>query len=185
LSYDKLFKLVLIGDNGVGKSTIRNRYGFRLDEDDTEGMDKVPMGVERYGKDVELLDAGICRIHIWELRRDKQILSILPNCLEGANGIIFLFDMADKSTLSLLDDWLELLREKDPDIPIMIVGNKVDAEKKRALGRFDSFEFAHDRYCSAYIEISAQTGKKVEIMFHMMTQIMWDYDQYKKNKKKI
>lgn len=180
MSYDKLFKLVLIGDNGVGKQTLRRRFGFAIDESESEEVSKLHTGVQVYGKDVELNDVGICRIHILEIEGREKFRSIVPSCVEGANGVIFLFDITKVSTLTLLDDWLDTIREKNPDIPVVLVGNKADLQEKRAIGRLDSFEFAHDRFCKAYIEISAQTGKKVEIAFHMITQIMWDYEKHKK-----
>jgi len=179
VSYDQLFKLILIGDSGVGKKTLRDRIGFELDDDDV----KVPSNVVRYGKDIELNNVGICRIHVWEIEGNKKSRSIMPVCLKGANGVIFLFDITKVKTLTLLNEWWDVLRGEDPDLPIMLVGNKSDLQDKRALGRLDSFEYAHDRFCNAYIEICSTTGKKVEIMFHMMTQIMWDYYEHKNNKK--
>ncbi len=180
MSFDQLFKLVLIGDSGVGKKTLREKFGFELDDDETE----VPSKIVRYGKEVELNEIGICRIHVWELGGDKKSLKIAPECLKGANGVIFLFDITKMKTLLLLNEWWELLRADDPDLPIMLVGNKADLQNKRSLGRLDSFEYAHDRFCNSYIEINAHSGKKVEIMFHMMTQIMWDYLKNKTNKTK-
>ena len=79
MSYDKLLKLVLIGDERVGKQTLRNRYSFELDKDELSKIYNLPSGIQVYGKDVELNDVGMCRIHIWELGGGKISRSLLPN----------------------------------------------------------------------------------------------------------
>ena len=183
MSYDIVFTINLIGKSGVGKQTLRNRFGFELDPEEKEKITGIPRQVNIYGKDVELNAAEICRLHVREIEMDKKSQSLLPTLMEKVDGIVFLFDITNIKTLDNIDDWMKQIHEITPDIPIILIGNKSDSQK-RALGRLDSIEYAHDRFCKAYIEISAKTGRKVEIAFHMISQILKDYSQ-KKIKPKI
>ena len=173
MSYDLEFKLVLIGDKGVGKKTLRERYDFKIPKGEPGYSSKVDV----YAKDIELNNVGICRMYIWELEIDRRARSQLPNFLEEAKGLMFMFDLTKASTLTLFDEWVKILRETNPDIPILLVGNKVDISERRKTDQSEAFEYVHDRFCKAYTEISAKSGKKVEIAFHMMAQIMWDSQQ--------
>ena len=175
MAYDTLLNLILSGDKGVGRETLRKRFGFELDEDETKGLPELSPNVNVYGKDVEVNPAEICRLQVWEIKLNKELKTSLSKCAEIANGAVFLYDITNKTSFERLDEWLEVLREYKPDIPVVVVGNKVDLQKKRFMGPMDSIEYAHDRFCKAYIEISALTGRKVEIAFHMVVQILKDY----------
>ena len=175
MAYDTLLNLILSGDKGVGRETLRQRFGFELDEEETKDLPELTPNVNVYGKDVAVNPSEICRLRVWEVKLNKELKSSLSKCAESANGAVFLFDITKKSSLERLDEWLEAIREYNPDIPVVVVGNKTDLQEKRFMGPMDSIEYAHDRFCKAYIEISAKTGRKVEIAFHMVVQILKDY----------
>lgn len=175
MAYDILLNLILSGDKGVGRETLRKRFGFELDEDDKQVLPELSPNVNVYAKDVEVNPSEICRLQVWEVKLNEELKTSLSTCADKANGAVFMFDITNKTSLERLDEWLEAIREHNPDIPVVIVGNKVDLKEKRFMGPMDSIEFAHDRFCKAYVEISAKTGKKVEIAFYMVVQILKDY----------
>jgi GTPase SAR1 family protein len=175
VAYDTLLNLILSGDKAVGRETLRQRFGFELDEEERKDMPELTPNVNVYGKDVEVNPAEICRLQVWEVKLNKDLKSSLSKCADIANGAVFLFDITNKASLERLDEWLEAIREYNPNIPVVVVGNKTDLKDKRFMGPMDSIEYAHDRFCKAYIEISAKTGRKVEIAFHMVVQILKDY----------
>ena len=173
--YDTLLNLILSGDKGVGRETLRKRIGIELDEEETKDIPKLSPHVNVYGKDVEVNAAEICRLRVWEVKLNEELKSSLSKCVKYANGAVFLYDITNKASLERLNEWLEAIREYNPNLPVVVVGNKVDLAEKRFMGPMDSIEYAHDRECKAYIEISAKTGRKVEIAFHMVVQILKDY----------
>ncbi len=175
MTYDTLLNLILSGDKGVGRETLRIRFGFELDEEERKDVPELTPNVNVYGKDVEVNPAEICRLQVWEVKLNKELKSSLSKCVHNANGAVFMYDITNKASLDLLDEWLEAIREYNPDIPVVVVGNKVDLQEKRFMEPMDSIDYAHDRFCKAYIEISAKTGRKVEIAFHMVVQILKDY----------
>ena len=175
MSYDTLLNLILSGDKGVGRETLRKRISFELDEEDKEDLPELSPNVNVYAKDVEVNPAEICRLQVWEVKLNEELKSSLSKCVDHANGAVFMFDITNKASLDRLDEWLEAIRETNPDIPVVVVGNKADLKEKRFMGAMDSIEYAHDRFCKAYIEISAKTGRKVEIAFYMVVQILKDY----------
>ena len=175
MSYDTLLNLILSGDKGVGRETLRKRFGFELDEEDTKDLPELSPNVNVYGKDVEVNPAEICRLQVWEVKLNDELKSSLSKCVDNVDGAVFMFDITNKASLDPLDEWLVAIREKYPDIPVVVVGNKVDLQEKRFMKPLDSIEYAHDRFCKAYIEVSLKTGKKVEIAFYMVVQILKDY----------
>ncbi len=175
MTYDTLLNLILSGDKGVGRETLRRRFGFELDEEDTLGLPEFTPNVNAYGKDVEVNPSEICRLRVWEVKLNKELRASLSKCAANANGAVFLYDITNKASLDLLDEWLEALREINPNIPVVVVGNKVDLQENRFMEPLDSIEYAHDRFCKAYIEVSLKTGKKVEIAFYMVVQILKEY----------
>jgi GTPase SAR1 family protein len=182
VSYDTLLNLILSGDKGVGRETLRERFGFELDEDERLDLPKrseLGPNVNVYGKDVEVNPSEICRLQVWEVKLNEELKSSLSKCVDTANGAVFLFDITNKDSLNRLDEWLEAIREINPDLPVVVVGNKVDIQQNRFMEPLDSIEYAHDRFCKAYIEISAKTGRKVEIAFYMVVQILKDYPKQK------
>ena len=181
MSYDTLLNLILSGDKGVGRETLRKRFGFELDEDEKKDLPELSPNVNVYAKDVEVNPAEICRLQVWEVKLNEELQSSLSKCIDNVNGALFLFDITNKASLDRLDEWLKAIRERYPDIPVVVVGNKVDLQEKRFMGSLDSIEYAHDRFCKAYIEISAKTGRKVEIAFYMVVQILKDYLKQRSN----
>ena len=175
MSYDTLLNLILSGDKGVGRETLRKRFGFDLDDEETKNLPELSPNVNVYAKEVEVNPSEICRLQVWEIKLNEELPSSLSKCIENINGALFLFDITNKDSLDRLDEWLKAIRDRYPTIPVIVVGNKSDIQEKRFMGPMDSIEYAHDRFCKAYIEISAKTGRKVEIAFYMVVQILKDY----------
>jgi len=83
-----------------------------------------------------------------------------------------MYDITNSNTLKQLPDWLQTIRENAGDIPIILIGNKLDLEESREVSREVGIKFAEKYNLSAFAEISTKTGKNVEKVFQVLTEII-------------
>ena len=170
ISNGKIFKLVIAGEKGVGKTAFIQIYHSDKFTADT----RITIGVEFYIKDLNVDGKGDARLQIWDVYNEKSFRFLLPRYMKGAHGVMFLFSLTDKSSLSNFDEWLEIFREYDPNIPILLVGTKLDLKESRSVKKEEATELARSRGCFDYIEISSKAGINVELAFEAITKIMWE-----------
>lgn len=119
---DYVFKLIVCGNGGVGKSTLLHRYfrgEFKENTSMTIGVSHMSEFIERNGSRVNLI--------IWDLGGQPRFDVLHPAYVSNSSGALLVFDMNAIDTLEQLDKWAELLRRYNGDaIPIILVGTKVD-----------------------------------------------------------
>merc|ERR1711988_2090585 len=123
--YDYLFKLLLIGDSGVGKSCLLLRFA-----DDTYTETYIStIGVDFKIRTVEI-DGKVIKLQIWDTAGQERFRTITSSYYRGAHGIIVVYDVTDGDTFRSVEQWLEEIeRFAGPGVRKMIVGNKKDMEK--------------------------------------------------------
>jgi len=125
--YDYIYKIVLIGDSGVGKSNILSKYltdTFTFDS-------KATVGVEFGSKNLEL-DGNKIKMQIWDTAGQERYKSITNAYYKGAKGALLVFDLTKKQTFDSVDKWISDLKTNgDEHITIILVGNKSDLEEQR------------------------------------------------------
>ncbi len=125
--YDMIFKVVLIGDSGVGKSNILSRYLHNEFNFDT----KATVGVEFGSKKFELNDYKI-KIQVWDTAGQERYKSITNAYYKGAKGALLVYDISKKETFDSVDRWIPDLKVNgDENLAIILVGNKCDLEESR------------------------------------------------------
>ena len=143
--YDLIFKVVLIGDSGVGKSNILTRY---LKDEFTLNT-KTTVGVEFGTKKLEVDDLKV-KAQIWDTAGQERYKSITSAYYKGSKGALLVYDITKRSTFENVDRWLEeFKRNCDPEISIILVGNKCDLDNNREV----TIEEAQKK--------SADLGKKI------------------------
>ncbi|NP_001183679.1 hypothetical protein Zm00014a_001968 [Zea mays] len=159
--FDYLFKLLLIGDSGVGKSSLLLRFTADSFDDlsPTIGVDfKVKM-VSIGGKKLKLA--------IWDTAGQERFRTLTSSYYRGAQGIIMVYDVSRRETFTNLSDiWAKEidLYSTNQDCVKMLVGNKVDKESERAVTKKEGIEFAREYGC-LFLECSAKTKVNVEQCF--------------------
>ncbi|PRP78835.1 hypothetical protein PROFUN_01008 [Planoprotostelium fungivorum] len=156
--YDYLFKVVLIGDSGVGKSNLLSRFTrneFSLDSKSTIGVEFATRTVTCDGK--------IIKAQIWDTAGQEKYRAITSAYYRGAVGALLVYDITRPQTFEHLERWLqELLNHSDKNI--IIVGNKSDIVNMRAVSTDQAKEFA-ERHNISFIETSALEATNVELAF--------------------
>ena len=148
--YDYLFKVVLIGDSGVGKSNLLTR--FTTNEFNLES--KTTIGVEFSTKTLKVKDKTI-KAHIWDTAGQERYRAITSAYYRGAVGALLVYDISKSYTFNSVERWLKELREHaDANIVIMLVGNKSDLNHIRQVKRDEGARFAESQNL-AFLETSA------------------------------
>lgn len=165
--YDYLFKVVLIGDSGVGKSNLLSR--FTRNEFNLES--KSTIGVEFATKAIQV-DTKVVKAQIWDTAGQERYRAITSAYYRGAVGALLVYDISKKITFENVERWLkELTDHAEPNIVIMLVGNKSDLRHKRAVPTEDAMAFA-ERNNLAFIETSALDATGVDEAFRqILTEI--------------
>ncbi|XP_010491702.1 PREDICTED: ras-related protein RABA4a-like [Camelina sativa] len=164
---DYVFKLVLIGDSGVGKSQILSRYArneFSLDS-------KATIGVEFQTRTL-VMDHKSVKAQIWDTAGQERYRAVTSAYYRGAVGAMLVYDVSRRQTFDHIPRWLEELRNHaDKNIVIILVGNKSDLEDQRAISMEDAKEFA-EKEGLFFLETSALNAVNVESAFStVLTEI--------------
>ncbi|CAD6590236.1 MAG: hypothetical protein ASARMPREDX12_004231 [Alectoria sarmentosa] len=165
--YDFLFKVVLIGDSGVGKSNLLSRFTrneFNLDSKSTIGVEFATRSIQ--------VDAKTIKAQIWDTAGQERYRAITSAYYRGAVGALLVYDISKHQTYENVQRWLKELRDHaDANIVIMLVGNKSDLRHLRAVPTEEAKQFASDNNLS-FIETSALDASNVELAFqNILTEI--------------
>ncbi|GAB4319108.1 MAG: Rab family GTPase [Promethearchaeota archaeon] len=170
--FDLTFKLLMTGDGGVGKTTLTQRFVTGLFTEST----RITIGVDFHTKDVEV-DGHRVKLQIWDFGGEERFRFLLPSYCRGAAGALFLFSITSYTSLSHMPEWLQIVRENAPGVPILLVGSKRDLEKHRAVPTSDAVEYARGSGLAGYVEVSAKDGTNVEETFTTITRLMIERHQ--------
>jgi len=161
--YDYLFKLLLIGDSGVGKSCLLLRFA---DDTYTESYIST-IGVDFKIRTIEL-DGKTIKLQIWDTAGQERFRTITSSYYRGAHGIIVVYDVTDNESFNNVKQWLhEIDRYACENVNKLLVGNKSDLTAKRVVSTEQGKEFA-DSLGIEFLETSAKTSTNVEQAFLTM-----------------
>ena len=162
--YDTLFKIVMIGESGVGKSSILMRYcdnNFTDNFVSTIGIDFKFKTLEENGKRHKL--------QIWDTSGQERFKSITSSFYRGANGVVLVFDLTDKESFERLDEWMREARmNAGEEVKLVVVGNKSDLTDLREVSSMKAESFALQNGCH-YFETSAKSDENVNSIFEKIT----------------
>ncbi|RWV88332.1 hypothetical protein GW17_00049588 [Ensete ventricosum] len=155
--YDYLFKVVLIGDSGVGKSNLLSRFTrneFSLESKSTIGVEFATRSLT--------VDGKVVKAQIWDTAGQER----------GAIGALLVYDVTRHATFENVERWLKELRgHTDPNIVVMLIGNKSDLRHLVAVPTEDGEAYA-ERESLYFMETSALEATNVENAFaEVLTQI--------------
>nr|AAX20384.1 small GTPase [Gracilariopsis lemaneiformis]AAY41883.1 small GTPase Rab11 [Gracilariopsis lemaneiformis] len=157
---DYLFKVVLIGDAGVGKSNLLSRFTrneFSLESKSTIGVEFATRSIQCEGK--------IIKAQIWDTAGQERYRAITSAYYRGAVGALLVYDITKKDSFDNVQRWLKELKDHaDANIVIMLVGNKSDLQHLKAVTTDDASAFAESNGLS-FIETSALDNSNVEEAF--------------------
>lgn len=162
-TYDLLFKLLLIGDSGVGKTAIL----FRFSDDAFNSSFISTIGIDFKIKTIELRGKKI-KLQIWDTAGQERFRTITSSYYRGAHGIIVVYDTTDQDSFNNVKQWLqEIDRYASENVNKLLVGNKCDLTTKKVVDYTTAKEYA-DQLGIPFLETSAKNATNVEQAFMTM-----------------
>ncbi|CAL8248344.1 unnamed protein product [Lota lota] len=167
--YDYLFKVVLIGDSGVGKSNLLSRFTrneFNLESKSTIGVEFATRSLQVEGKTV--------KAQIWDTAGQERYRAITSAYYRGAVGALLVYDIAKHLTYENAERWLKELQDHaDNNIVIMLVGNKSDLRHLRAVPTDEAKAFS-EKHGLSFLETSALDSSNVELAFQTILTAIYN-----------
>jgi len=169
MSYAYLFKYIIIGDTGVGKSCLLLQFTdkrFHPAHDLTIGVEFGARLINIEGKEIKL--------QIWDTAGQESFRSITRSYYRGAAGALLVYDITRRETFTHLTSWLEDARQhSSSEMTIMLIGNKSDLETKRAVTFEEGEQFAKENGL-IFLETSAKTSQNVEEAFLLTAKKIYE-----------
>jgi len=168
-TYDLLFKLLLIGDSGVGKTCIL----FRFSDDAFNTTFISTIGIDFKIKTIELKGKKI-KLQIWDTAGQERFHNITTSYYRGAMGIMLVYDITNAKSFDNIAKWLRNIDEHaNEDVERMILGNKCDMEDKRVIS-FERGQAIAKEHGLRFLETSAKTNINVETAFIQLAESILD-----------
>ena len=168
-TYDLLFKLLLIGDSGVGKTSIL----FRFSDDAFTSTFISTIGIDFKIKTVELRGKKI-KLQIWDTAGQERFHTITTSYYRGAMGIMLVYDVTDERSFENIVKWLRNIDEHaNEDVEKMILGNKCDIDGKRAVSKERGEAIARE-YGVPFLETSAKANTNIDKAFNDLATAILD-----------
>lgn len=161
--YDYLLKILIIGDSGVGKSSMLLRFA-----DDTFMESYVStIGIDFKIKTMKINDK-VFKFQIWDTAGQDRFRTITTSYYRGAHGIIIAYDITNRTSFINLEKWLqEIKRFAVDDVTTILIGNKCDLKELREVTHDEGQELA-DKLDITFIETSAKDSANISTAFTVL-----------------
>ena len=183
--YDYSYKIVIIGDAGVGKSCLLNRAAkekFTSDYCPTLGFEFLAFSTN--------IENKIIRLQIWDTCGQEVYRSLITNFYRNASLAFMVYAINSKESFLNINKWLKEVKiNSNPDIKIILIGNKSDLDNERQVSYEEAKKFKEENQISYFEETSAKTGLNAKKVFEEAAKILYDdhksYIMKSKNKGEI
>jgi len=160
MAYAYLFKYIIIGDTGVGKSCLLLQFTDKR----FQPVHDLTIGVE-FGARMVTIDGKQIKLQIWDTAGQESFRSITRSYYRGAAGALLVYDITRRETFNHLASWLEDARQhSNSNMTIMLIGNKSDLDHRRVVTHEEGEQFAKENGL-IFMETSAKTADNVEQAF--------------------
>ena len=171
-----ILKIVILGDAGVGKTSLVNQFVSRTFKVDYRGT----LGVQIIKKDVMINEDFNVRLLLWDVAGQDHYEKARHGYYEGASGALLIYDLTRFRSFDNIEaKWLKDFRNfVKQDIPYILIGNKCDLEDDRAVKESDAAELAKSINAIELLETSAKSGENVEDAFtKLVNQILMQHGE--------
>jgi small GTP-binding protein len=162
-----LYKIVVIGDGGIGKSTMIQR----LITGNYIPM-KITIGTDLFSYSTSFDDI-LVKLQIWDFAGEQRFRFFLPNYARGAHGCLLCYDITRFTSFDHLSEWYDIIRNNAPLAVVILVGEKLDlANIKRTVRKEDAQQFQEEHGISSFFETSSVSGYNNDIIFETLAKLI-------------
>ena len=175
-TYDLSFKIIVIGNSGVGKSSLSiqaARHTFAENYFATVGVEFFTMNIKLQNK--------VIKLQIWDTCGQEIYRSLISNFYRNSSLAVIVYSITDSSSFDSIDNWVkELKANSSPDIKVFLIGNKIDLEDQRVVSTEQGKMLQNDYNLDLFVESSAREGHNTEYIFAQAAKVLYDdYIKYK------
>ena len=168
MTYDEIIQLIMVGEIGVGKTSLIRRYTNNIFN--TNHLETI--GIEFFNKE-ERINDQIIQIKLWDTAGQEIFHSLTKNFYRKADGIIIVYDITNKESFERIQDWVKSVYDNTDtykEIQMIIVGNKIDLEERREVSKEEGLKIGK------YFEIDffEASAKNAEGVRNFMIKIIED-----------
>lgn len=160
-----ILKILTAGEGGVGKTTLLHRYV----EGRFSAETKMTIGVEFFLKETEI-DEKQCTLQLWDFGGQERFRFLLESYVLGAKGAMLMFDLTRMMSLENLEQWLNIVRKGDPNLPVLFLGTKLDLTDEIQVDDDYARTFLNEYKLIDFLKISSKTGENVGTAFELLTR---------------
>ena len=169
IKYDLSFKIIIIGDSGVGKSSLT----LRATKNQFQDYYNATVGFEFFSQNIKI-DDTIIKLQMWDTCGQEIYRSLISSFYKNSSLAMIMYSIDDEESFRHLDYWIkEIKNNSNPDIKIILIGNKVDLEDKRTVSKEEEEKFAKENGIEEVYETSAKTGFNAKNIFCRAAQILY------------
>ena len=177
--YDLSFKIIVIGDSGVGKTCLSNKATKNTFDDSYN----TTIGFEFFSFNIKMFEKVI-KLQVWDTCGQELYRSLITNFYRNASLAIMVYAINNKDSFDNIDVWLKELKiHSNPDSKVFLIGNKIDLENERKVNREQGEEYSNQNNFSLFMESSAKTGFNAQKIFIEAARIL--YNNYLKYNNQI
>ena len=175
-NYEQLYKIIIIGDSGVGKSNILGRYLHNEFKHDT----KSTVGVEFGSKQLKVDGVNI-KLQIWDTAGEERYRAITSAYYTGSKGCFIVYDITSEISFENVEKWYEEIRKSaEKEISVILVGNKCDLENERKVSIEMGQSKAKNLNCP-FFETSALNNTNIVTAFQSISENIYNRCKNEKN----
>merc|ERR1719263_2392673 len=157
------YKLVFLGDQGVGKTCIINRFVY----DSFDRNYQATIGIDFLSKTMYLEDRTV-RLQLWDTAGQERFRSLIPSYIRDSSVAVVVYDITNRASFLNTTKWIEDVRsERGNDVVIVLVGNKTDLQDRRQVSTEEGEEKAKESGVM-FIETSAKAGHSIKALFRQL-----------------
>ena len=160
-----LFKILITGDGGSGKTSLLRRYVEGKFDESTI----LTVGVDFYIKELDFDSETDCTLQLWDFSGQVRFRHLLGNYIMGARAALLLIDLTKMPLMEDIVEWVNMVRAHDMVLPILLIGTKYDLKEYRAVDDKYMLDIMSTFNMVGYIKTSAKIGRNIDKVFKINT----------------
>ena len=177
--YDISFKVIVIGDSGVGKSCLTTqavRNNFEEFYTATVGFEFLTFNMR--------INNNVLKLQIWDTCGQEVYKSLISNFYKNSSLALIIYAINNLDSFRHAETWLnDLKSQANPNVKVFLVGNKSDLEDQRVVSKEEAEQFKEEKYLDKFMETSAKTGENARNVLLEAAKLL--YKDYLKNKREL
>ena len=155
-------KLIVVGNQGTGKSSILNRFVNETFDENYQAT----IGLDFHSKNITIHDQDV-RLIIYDTAGQEKFRSLIPMYIREAQIILFIYDISDKDSFDSIPKWIQQVNDViNKEVVFVLIGNKLDLESNRKV-TFEEGKKLAEKSNYVFQEVSAKTGENFEKLFEV------------------